>query len=128
MKTQIPTLAALAALASLAACADMAPTPSAFQATIACPDKASCDATWARAQLWLVQHGRYRMQIATDSLLQTAGPIRSDPTWAFVMTRTPKADGSASILVQGACGNMFGCIPSAAAAEAAVRAALAAPG
>ncbi|WP_288094407.1 hypothetical protein [Thiomonas sp.] len=76
-----------------------------------CPDKQTCEVQWQRAQAWVASHSAYRMQIVSDSVLQTYGPMGSDTGLAFMLTKTPNLQGGAAITIRASCDNMFGCIP-----------------
>jgi hypothetical protein len=72
---------------------------------------AGCREEWERAQLWLVKHARYKIQIATDVLIQTFNPPQSEPEYGFSITKEPAGGGRYAIRMEMACGNMFGCNP-----------------
>ena len=81
------------------------------QTPLTCSTKAECDLYWQKAQIWLVNNSAYRVQSATDTVISTYGPINGQPNFAFTITKLPNGNGGALITLQGACGNMFGCIP-----------------
>lgn len=71
-----------------------------------------CDALWQRAQTWLATHGRYRIQIANDSVIQTYGP--HDGVFdavAFTLTKERQVSGKTLIAIRGSCyGTVYGCV------------------
>jgi hypothetical protein len=108
-------LAVAAAAAFLAGCANMADVPPAdseARVPLTCASKPQCDAYWARAQAWIASHSAYKIQTATDAVIQTHGPIEWKPQLAYTVTREPKADGSARILINAGCYSPIGCTPS----------------
>ena len=105
-------LLGLVAAVLLVGCASRAPREARIPyAAVSCADTAQCNALWSRAQVYLAQHGAFRMQFATDSILQTFGPQQGFPMLAFTVTKEAALDGSATITMDGRCGNMFGCTP-----------------
>ncbi|CAG2161348.1 hypothetical protein [Cupriavidus numazuensis] len=96
----------------LGGCAYVGP-PSAMG--VPCANRAQCDTYWQRAQAWVAMNSRYRIQIATDVVLQTYGS--RDMELAYYITRVVNSDGSATIVVDATCGNMFGCATDPAAAK-----------
>lgn len=107
--TSICRPAAIIGCAALVGCA----APPRYQPEpILCLDRPQCDAMWSRAQLFIVQKSGYRLQVATDSVLQTFGPMGASTALAFTVTRELAPDGSGVISMSAACDNMFGCIPS----------------
>jgi hypothetical protein len=70
-----------------------------------------CKEEWERAQLWLAKHSRWKIQLATDVLLQTFNPSQSEPSYGFSATKEPSGGGAYIIRMEMVCGNMFGCNP-----------------
>lgn len=108
-------LAALLAL-SLAACGLMpvppdnpADSPEAA-APLTCSSRAQCDLYWQRAQAWIAGNSDYKIQTATDTVIQTFGPFNSRVVLAFSVIRVPNADGSGRITIAAACGTRE-CVP-----------------
>lgn len=108
-------LAALTVVATIAGCAAYQITPqqqseyNRAMVPLTCTHKAQCDFYWQRAQVWIVQNSRYKIQTANDVLIQTYGSDDYHP--AYTVTRDAKMDGSARIRIDVACGDMFGCQP-----------------
>jgi hypothetical protein len=107
-------IAICAAFAMLAGCAARQPHPGAAEARypLYCENKPECDLLWQRAQIWVSQNSGYRIQTATDAVIQTFGPFGSKVELAFQVLRNPRADGGAAITIRGYCDNMFGCQPN----------------
>jgi hypothetical protein len=75
---------------------------------------ADCTVQWQRSQLWLTAHSKWKLQMATDVVLQTFNPVNDSPSWGFTVTREPESAGGYRIVLAGVCGNIFGCDPSIA--------------
>ena len=69
-----------------------------------CPDK------WTRAQIWLTRHSNRKIQIATDSVLQTYNVINGDPVYNYTIVKEPVGDGNCRISANLTCGNFIGCV------------------
>jgi hypothetical protein len=81
-------------------------------APLTCANKAECDVWWQRAQVWVADHAKYKIDTVTDSLIQTAGPAGGRRALAYQITKTPNHDGSATIGFAAHCDSMFGCKPN----------------
>ena len=63
---------ALIAGCATAPSADMQAKQAEINRTIpVCVDEADCKAKWESAQLWVVHHSGYKIQLATDVLIET---------------------------------------------------------
>lgn len=76
-----------------------------------CANKDDCSAKWDAAQLWIVHHAAYKIQTATNVLIETFNPSNSDTGLAARVTKEPMGAGKYKILVSLWCDNIFGCIP-----------------
>ena len=74
-----------------------------FHRTIpVCSGEAQCKVMWERAQLWIVQHSKMRLAIATDVLIQT----HDDPDGIVLTmkaTKEPIGQGKYRIVFDGGC-------------------------
>lgn len=107
MKTT--TMLAAAITIGAAGCATpqqsaVAPPPPLF-----CKAKDECDLFWRRAQVWLAQNSKYRIQSATDTVITTHGPTPHSIERAYQVTRIPGANGIDEITIESGCANIFGC-------------------
>lgn len=101
----------------LAGCGSM---PMATEATanrasadpVLCVDKAQCDIFWQRAQAWVANNSEYRLQMVTDTVIETQGPFAGRPGLAFRITRVPDNKDGASIYIPAVCGSAFACSPA----------------
>lgn len=101
-------LVSLAAL-SAAACATAPASPEkrmqAQQTTPSCEGEADCKAKWEAAQLWVVHNADFKVQLATDALIETYG----GKGISVRVTKEPLGAGRYKIVVFVYCGNAFGC-------------------
>ena len=102
----------------LAACASsqlqqlMPPQP------IICISGPDCDAKWGRAATWITTNSTFKIQVRTDTSLQTAGPVPSETTPAFTITKVARGEGRFEITFNGGCGNPYRCVTSIAESHA----------
>lgn len=73
---------------------------------------------WRRAQAWIATNSRWKIQVATDTVISTYTPTASSIDLGFQATRVPLSGGRELIEVRAACDNMFGCRPHQHAAIA----------
>jgi hypothetical protein len=79
---------------------------------LTCSDGAQCDLWWQRAQTWVQNHSTYKIESATRSLIQTAGPDGGKRALAYQITRTANPDGTATIGFAAHCDGSMGCKPN----------------
>lgn len=110
--------AVVGATLALGACAT-APSPEQDSAMridaareVTCSGAEDCDVKWGRAVQYTLDHSAYRIQLQTDTMIQTAGPTPNSPQLAIVINRIPLGDGRQRFELRGGCDNMFGCSPS----------------
>lgn len=89
----------------LSACAT---TPDAPAVTMPLCSPENCKVRWEAAQLFVVRHADMKIQIATDVLIETYGPVRSTDI-ALRVTKTPIGEGLYRISLMAWCSNLFGC-------------------
>ncbi len=80
--------------------------------------KAECDTWWARAQVWVTNNSEYRIQMITNSIIQTAGPSSGKRALEYQVTLTPTNDATATIGFAVHCDSLLGCDPNPWAAGA----------
>jgi hypothetical protein len=76
---------------------------------LTCSNKAECDLWWQRAQSWVSSHSTYKIESATDSLIQTAGPDGGKRALAYQITRAANPDGTVTIGFSAHCDSSLGC-------------------
>lgn len=104
-----------AALLAVSACAS-APSQnqqavrSHFQETIPnCQAPEHCSALWDAAQIWVVKHAAYKIQTATNVLIETF--TSTDTELSARVLKEPNGQGGYKFTVYVWCGNPFGCFP-----------------
>ncbi|PMS37618.1 hypothetical protein B0G57_11035 [Trinickia symbiotica] len=109
------TMLWLAACALAAGCtATNHVTPETMQiatAPLVCRNADECAVWWHRAHDWVTRHSAYKVETATDSLIESAGPEGGSGKLAYQITKTANADGSATIGFAAHCDSMLGCRP-----------------
>jgi len=89
-----------------------------FNSTIpTCNGKADCKVKWQAAQLWVVQNSAYKIQTATDVVIETYNPSEAGTGLAAEVTKEPMGHGEYKIVVKLWCNNIFGCVPDALDSE-----------
>lgn len=71
-----------------------------------------CSAMWSRAQTWLATKARYRVQLMSENVIQTYGPLDSvyDGV-AYTVTKEDQGNGKSRIYIRGACSTtIYGCV------------------
>lgn len=111
MKRYLVMLLALSSL--LSGCATPQESPlqreleskyiSTAQSPLICANKSQCDLYWQRAEVWIAQNCSYRVHTENDNVISTYGPDSSQGM-AYMVTKTPNADGSAQIDVMASNG------------------------
>src|SRR3954468_20101955 len=79
---------------------------------LTCSSKAECDLWWQRAQTWVANNSKYKIEAATSTLIQTAGPDGGKRALAYQITRTANPDGTATIGFAAHCDGSLGCKPN----------------
>lgn len=78
---------------------------------VLCQKGDDCDMKWSRAQQWVLKNSNWKLQTATDMLLQTFnGPAEATES-SFTVSRVARGNGVSEILFESGCGNWIGCIP-----------------
>jgi hypothetical protein len=85
---------------------------------IICTAGADCDAKWARAVAWIAKNSSLKILTQTETVVQTAGPARSEPTPAFTVTKVARGSGRYEIAFNGGCGEALRCVPSVSESRA----------
>jgi hypothetical protein len=102
-------LALIFAILSVAACAstgqNLPPIP-----PVTCTAGKDCDAKWSRAVAWVSQNSGFKIQVQTDSLIQTYGPGEPDTTnLAATVNKVAKTGDQYEIIAKIGCANLIGC-------------------
>jgi|LSQX01.3.fsa_nt_gb hypothetical protein len=79
-----------------------------YPSGLPCPKDSTQE--WERAQVWLARHSQWKIQIATNALLQTYNPPSNHyiPSYSFMITKEPYGTNQNIIKIAMQCSNMFG--------------------
>jgi hypothetical protein len=78
-----------------------------------CTGESDCKAKWSAARIWVVKHAEYKIQTASDLLIQTVGPFDYQGDLAASVTKEPMGAGKYAIKAVIRCGSNEGCMPDA---------------
>lgn len=81
-----------------------------------CVGESDCRAKWEAAQVWIVRNSGFKLQVATDVLLETYNSTNSSVKLAVRVVKVPMGGGKYRIEVTTRCANIFGCSPDSWAA------------
>ena len=79
---------------------------------LGCVDRTQCELYWQRAKVWISSNSYYRVQLSSDSVIETYGPYAGRMELAYRILRIPDGAGGARITVAAECGNVFRCNPT----------------
>jgi hypothetical protein len=106
-------VAAALVLQGCAASAEIQALQAQISATVpTCNSEELCRRKWEAAQVWIAQNSSYKLQIATDVLLETYNPAEYDPGIAVRVLKEPTGSTSYRFVVTVWCANVFGCNPN----------------
>lgn len=71
----------------------------------------NCATAWERTQLWIAKHSRWKIQTATDVLIQTYNPPEHNPSYGITATKEPIGGGRYTITLALRCANFIRCDP-----------------
>lgn len=112
-RVRISLILIAASAVSLGGClttqdADQPPIPS-----IKCKQGQDCDGKWSRAVAWVSQNSAYKIQVQSDSLIQTYSAVEdSDTGLSMTVTKAALTEpGEYEIVARMGCANPIGCVP-----------------
>lgn len=73
---------------------------------------------WRRAQFWIARTSAYKLQVISDTVLETYGAKNGSTGWAFGATREPLQDGAEEISLSPSCGSYPQCTDNPVALRA----------
>jgi hypothetical protein len=88
---------------------------------LACVGRDQCDLYWKRAQAWVANNSVYRISTATDTIIETYGPVASRAELAYKVTRVPDGRDGARILIVTSCADYLPCSPTRTSATVAFK-------
>ena len=75
-------------------------------------DPVKCELYWQRAKVWISLNSYYRVQLSSDSVIETYGPYAGRMELAYRIVKIPDGAGGARIRAAAECGNAFRCTPA----------------
>lgn len=82
-----------------------------FNATIPqCETENQCRVMWEMAQIWVNNNSGYKIQMFTDSVIETFNSNNTD--LAVTVNKIPIGSGRYEFRVKTWCGNFLGCFPN----------------
>src|SRR4051812_2232264 len=70
---------------------------------LTCTGADECQKLWRRAQVWVIQNSGYKIQIATDAVVETFNPRDYSLVWGFSLTRMPGNGNEETIELTPTC-------------------------
>jgi hypothetical protein len=83
-----------------------------YDTPIYCEGEEQCKLMWERAAYYVIRNAAYKLQIQSDTIIQTYNPMEHSVKLAYVITKEPLGVGKYQIWTNAWCDNMFGCRPS----------------
>jgi len=81
-----------------------------FEGTIpTCGSESECREKWSAAQAWVVNNSGMKIQIATDTIIETFNPVRGMTNLAARVVKEPLGGGKYRMVIRTWCDNMFVC-------------------
>ena len=99
-------------LLALAGCALQPPNPQEariLSRPLLCEGEERCNEMWRRAQTWIANNSRYKLQTVTDVVISTYGPIGTQAYFAYQVTRERAYGKTDELRLKLLCPNLFGC-------------------
>jgi hypothetical protein len=74
-----------------------------------CNDDQDCKDKWSAAQIWVSRNCGMKIQIVTDTLIETYNSPRNSIKLAARVIKEPIGSGKYRIIIAIGCNNIFGC-------------------
>ena len=74
-----------------------------------CAHPRQCEAMWIAARDWITSTCGFKIQVATDNLLETYNSTDASTALACRVTKTPLPAGGYKFAATAGCDNIFGC-------------------
>lgn len=99
-----------ALLAALAGCAARGPDLSESQRAelerpLDCDGAEACSKLWRRAQIWVAENAGYKIQVATDAVIETFNATSGSTRFAMRVVRIPRAGTREELQLSLSCGD-----------------------
>lgn len=73
-------------------------------APLTCEGAQQCSEYWRRMQYWISTHSGFKIQLATDTVIETYNPPNYSLRWAFYAAKEPLGNGLERITIRASCG------------------------
>ena len=70
-----------------------------------CENDAQCQAMWRRSQVWIAENSGWKIQIATDAIIETYNPPEGSRKRFYRITRESVGGGREQIKIASGCRN-----------------------
>lgn len=74
-----------------------------------CQGEAQCKEYWERATFYVSNYAGFKIQILSDTLIETYNPSENSIRMAYKISKEPLGNGKYQIWTSVRCANMFGC-------------------
>lgn len=75
-----------------------------FKLPLHCKSKEQCDRWWRTAQVWAVKNAGFKVQVATDAILQTFNATPGVAGYSVQISRAPEPTGGEVFEIEAKCG------------------------
>lgn len=75
---------------------------------VTCENKEQCDTMWAKAQIFVAQNAGYKIQVATDFIIETYSTSQLSNGFSIRVIKTPLGDGKFQLILTTSCGEYPG--------------------
>jgi hypothetical protein len=90
---------------------DLSAVRARFQSTVpTCSTPEDCKVKWEASQAWMATSLPLKVQMVTDTIIQTYNPCPNCTQTAAQVVKMPRG-GSYAIVIKTWCNNIFGCFP-----------------
>lgn len=71
-----------------------------------CEGQEACAKLWRRAQVWVAQNAGYKIQVATDAVVETYNASTYSSGWAMKLVRIPRDGNKEELELTLSCGQV----------------------
>lgn len=100
----------LCTAALMAACASTPPlSPSQYREVytpLTCEGADECGKLWRRAQIWVAENAGFKIQVATDAVIETYSAPAYSSKWAMRLVRIPREGAKEELQLTLSCGQV----------------------
>lgn len=78
---------------------------------VTCSGAERCGKLWRRVQIWVAENAGYKIQVATDAVIETYSAPAYATSWAMRATRVPREGDLEEVKIEFSCGQVPLCSP-----------------